>query len=406
MRAYSYVAGAIAGIACVMPFASNALTIEELQSQIATLVARIAELQLQIAQNAAPKSSTSSSTATTTAVGSGCPVFPRTLSRGDRGTDVANLQSFLARDPSIYSGDITSFFGPLTEAALRKWQAKNGIVDGGDASSTGWGVLGNRTRAAISSQCSQVPMTVQKPVCPVLNQIVSPCVGTWNEIKDDNGCTRAWQCLSTLPSVTASSSTCPQYPTPLCASGESVVYAPSNTACRGVPVCVASPSTLNCPLRLTPQCPNGSLHWQGNDSAGCSLGHVCSSAITLTVSSPVSGQSFAKGTTLNVAWSAPSVPLGAQVRLEIYAAGSATIEGNNQNGIASALPPWGTYTWSIPVADTATSTESGIAGGIVPGQYYVLAKVYSGGTCWGSCAETSSRVIYTKATSGIFTVTR
>jgi hypothetical protein len=79
-----------------------------------------------------------------------CPTVVRTLHKGSRGADVAALQSFLARDPSIYpSGLVTGYFGSLTTSAVGRWQLKNGIVPG-----SAYGIAGPLTRAAIKKSCS------------------------------------------------------------------------------------------------------------------------------------------------------------------------------------------------------------------------------------------------------------
>ncbi len=52
-------------------------------------------------------------------------VFNRNLSRGSKGEDVSNLQKLLAKDKAIYpEGLITGLFGPATERAVKKFQAK------------------------------------------------------------------------------------------------------------------------------------------------------------------------------------------------------------------------------------------------------------------------------------------
>ena len=52
----------------------------------------------------------------------------KSLKRGERGDEVRKLQEFLSQFPDIYSEKlITGFFGPATEAAVRKLQAKHGI---------------------------------------------------------------------------------------------------------------------------------------------------------------------------------------------------------------------------------------------------------------------------------------
>ena len=64
----------------------------------------------------------------------------RNLSYGMTGTDVAQLQQFLA-DENLYSGPITAFFGHLTQAALIAFQQQEGITPAS-------GYFGPITRAA------------------------------------------------------------------------------------------------------------------------------------------------------------------------------------------------------------------------------------------------------------------
>ena len=83
-----------------------------------------------------------------------CPLFKRTLKRGfkDRADshEVKILQEFLARFPEIYpEGLVTGYFGILTERATRRFQTRQRIIDYGEPETTGFGVVGPRTRAAI-----------------------------------------------------------------------------------------------------------------------------------------------------------------------------------------------------------------------------------------------------------------
>jgi len=74
----------------------------------------------------------------------------RTLSFASTGDDVRMLQMILARDATIYpQGLVTGFFGRLTRAAVQRFQVREGIVASGDEGSTGYGVVGPRTRAAL-----------------------------------------------------------------------------------------------------------------------------------------------------------------------------------------------------------------------------------------------------------------
>ena len=80
-----------------------------------------------------------------------CPNLTRSLSRGISGNDVLRLQTFLARDPSIYPEAVLSgYFGPLTERAVQRWQVKFGVISSGP----GYGIAGPRTAAAIALQCA------------------------------------------------------------------------------------------------------------------------------------------------------------------------------------------------------------------------------------------------------------
>lgn len=82
-------------------------------------------------------------------------MFSRTLRRGSSGEDVRRLQEFLknppAGGPEIYpEGLVTGYLGSLTEAAVKRFQAKYGIVFYGDPVSTGYGLVGPKTRAKLN----------------------------------------------------------------------------------------------------------------------------------------------------------------------------------------------------------------------------------------------------------------
>ena len=78
------------------------------------------------------------------------PIFTRTLNRGASGSDVRELQLFLKSLPGIYpEGLLTSFYGPLTEKAVKRFQAEYGIADSGTATTTGYGSVGEKTQAKI-----------------------------------------------------------------------------------------------------------------------------------------------------------------------------------------------------------------------------------------------------------------
>ena len=76
----------------------------------------------------------------------------RQLERGMSGQEVRELQQFLnkagftvASTGAGSPGNETEFFGPATEAAVKKYQSSMGIVSSGDPQSTGYGRVGPRT---------------------------------------------------------------------------------------------------------------------------------------------------------------------------------------------------------------------------------------------------------------------
>lgn len=91
------------------------------------------------------------------------PVFNSTLSRGAENADVKRLQQLLNSDPDTRisasgigsPGNETNFFGTATENAVKKFQAKYGIVSSGDPASTGYGMVGAKTRAKLQEVFSQ-----------------------------------------------------------------------------------------------------------------------------------------------------------------------------------------------------------------------------------------------------------
>mgnify|MGYP001609477513 CR=1 FL=1 len=77
--------------------------------------------------------------------------FKNKLVLGSQGRDVFYLQTLLAEFFGVYpEAQMTGYFGPLTEKALQRFQKKYGITGNGSPSSTGYGVLGPKTRAKIN----------------------------------------------------------------------------------------------------------------------------------------------------------------------------------------------------------------------------------------------------------------
>ncbi|KND47673.1 MAG: putative hemagglutinin-related protein [Parcubacteria bacterium C7867-006] len=119
------IAGLAMASAMVMPavgFADTSTTSTQ-SAAVASMLQQIQTLQAQIQALRAAQTqvaSTSANISTTL-------VAMRNLRQGMSGDDVKALQAILAADPTIYSGGITGYFGPLTNQALKKYQKKFGL---------------------------------------------------------------------------------------------------------------------------------------------------------------------------------------------------------------------------------------------------------------------------------------
>ncbi|MEK7093432.1 MAG: peptidoglycan-binding protein [Patescibacteria group bacterium] len=146
----------------VSPLLASADTVSDLQTQIGGLLAQLKQLQSQLTQQQGANSTTNGGKGVGTAVPASlypvdpvfiCPAFKRVLMYGVSGDDVVQLQKFLASQGLLSNDSATGFFGRVTEAAVQKLQAANGIVSSGDRATTGWGLVGPGTRAWLLKRC-------------------------------------------------------------------------------------------------------------------------------------------------------------------------------------------------------------------------------------------------------------
>ncbi len=86
----------------------------------------------------------------------------RPLFLGLSGNDVRAVQNTLVAQGYLTSGNATGYFGPITEAAVKKFQCDHNVICF-DSSSMGYGVVGQKTRAALSSTsaASKNPVTIK-----------------------------------------------------------------------------------------------------------------------------------------------------------------------------------------------------------------------------------------------------
>ena len=130
------------------------------QVLIQALLEQVTLLQQQIDVLIAAKTAATSSAATSrpvqseeVSVPSGvieCPKLSGTVGYGANSNDIVNLQLFLASEGLLETSSATGFFGKLTEAAVQAWQQAKGIISEGSPETTGWGLVGPKTRAALA----------------------------------------------------------------------------------------------------------------------------------------------------------------------------------------------------------------------------------------------------------------
>ena len=105
---------------------ASALTVDEIQTQIRELLAKVASLQLQLRttiDGTRPVDPTVTPTPNKHRI---CSILARNLSQGTQGDDVRGLQEFLNAEGYLSVG-ATGYFGPMTAQAVARWQASEGV---------------------------------------------------------------------------------------------------------------------------------------------------------------------------------------------------------------------------------------------------------------------------------------
>ena len=169
----------------ITPFvAARAQSVDEMLAQIASLSQLIATLQSQIGTTpSTPQIPANQTTYTpgTSLYGAtsyyppipstGCVALSQSLYYGkrdsDMGGEVSLLQRFLQAAGDYTYPEITGYFGSVTQSAVQEWQARNSIVSYGGPDTTGWGLVGPRTRVMIRSQtCEPNALPPTYPIPP------------------------------------------------------------------------------------------------------------------------------------------------------------------------------------------------------------------------------------------------
>lgn len=81
----------------------------------------------------------------------GCPLFTISMARGSGDETTGGQVSVLQRHLGV--APVSGYYGPLTESAVQQFQSENGVVSSGARETTGYGVVGPKTRAKIFEVC-------------------------------------------------------------------------------------------------------------------------------------------------------------------------------------------------------------------------------------------------------------
>ena len=344
------------------------------QTQLQILLDQVTALKQQILnmQNAPASAKTAVSNDVDTFAVSPTAQTPRvcfaptkTLEQGDEGDDVANVQIFLSRNPTVYpEGKVTGYYGPATERAIKRLQVKYGIVGVGGPSTTGWGSIGEKTLTLLRQLwgCGGVvspgwfvanPGHGQSPLSVVFSAQASSSRPLGASFIVDFG-------DGTYGNATVSNSICNSIAGP-CSSIVAVGHRYTKqgnftaklTMLQVKNSCIAYPqacpgSTTGFCTTLPPICTSEKTNTEAGTTVvavgTASVAVVSSLPATLKVTSPSSGSSAQLGGSLSINWTSGNVPSGANVSLSLIRVSS----GANLGALATGKSPSGTFFWTLP----------------------------------------------------------
>jgi peptidoglycan hydrolase-like protein with peptidoglycan-binding domain len=85
---------------------------------------------------------------------------------------VSTLQRYLISQSLLSADSATGYFGALTEKAVQTWQKQHNIVTKGTPSTTGFGVVGKLTKAALARCNTNITVGSSSPATTTLTTVV------------------------------------------------------------------------------------------------------------------------------------------------------------------------------------------------------------------------------------------
>lgn len=243
-----------------IPSAVFALSATEIEQQIAEYEKKISSLREELVR-------VRLNAGTNTTLPTPAPQNFREFCNADRffsvnvtGADVTALQEYLKSLGLLPSTNGT--YDEATQAAIREFQKLQGIVSTGTPGTTGWGIVGPKTRAALRAKLCSVSVTPPIKLC-IKEGIVC------GVREDGSYITVRNECL-------------------LDAAKAKLAYAGE---CKNISVTPTPPTTIyppppkpsvECPPVAQPLCaPGNTIISNGTDANGCSLGSRCGPITTI-----------------------------------------------------------------------------------------------------------------------------
>lgn len=384
------------GLLLFMPFAASAQTLEQYVQQIQQLQALINQLQgMTVSQQSnyvVPVRGLS--------ILQGQPSLslPFDLEPGITSPVVSQLQQHLARDYSIYPEQMVSgLYGPLTVAAVKRFQVACGIVSLGDSVSTGYGRVGPLTRRALQVGCQNagVPYPTIPPTQPLPIPQPQPTYQPQISFSPTTGS------VPLRVTVNVSIRACSGYQTFRINFGDGATQElatgiPTSGDCSQLFGKVGThtyTSSGTYTITLDQVTSSGSVQRSTIGTVRAGSGTSGGDANISFEMAMAASTTFARGSTFHIEWHTTRAPVDSAVRLELRKANGSPV---GDAGIVKGLNPSGSYRWQIPLSTSGTSCDVG-SGELCPNsivdyeQYRVRAYIYTpDNACW-DLADNCSR---------------